>query len=99
MTDYAYCDRYREEEQDTQDVHDIACNYNELADEYDQLTRKAYVVVRWPESQHLMERDWFTEECIPINSESGLEEHGPFAFLVPLRRLVVFESDTYVPDF
>lgn len=41
-----------------------------------------YIVVKWPESQHLIDHDRFTE-CYLVNSYNGLEEFGSCAFFVP----------------
>jgi len=41
-----------------------------------------YVLVTWPESQMLMEYDWF-DQCILINDEKHLEIYGSSAYLVP----------------
>ena len=42
-----------------------------------------YVAVRWPESQALMEEEWFREEAI-LDTESKL---GDSTYLIPLSRL------------
>lgn len=44
-----------------------------------------FVVVAWPESQQLMEQDWF-DECTLINNGKALEEFGSSAYLVPDER-------------
>lgn len=44
-----------------------------------------YIVVEWPESQNLMEKDWFNE-CELINSDFGISEYGSSAYLVPENR-------------
>lgn len=41
-----------------------------------------YEVVCWPESQNLMEKTGFYENCRLINSEKGLDVFGPSAYLV-----------------
>jgi hypothetical protein len=46
-----------------------------------------YVVVTWPASQELMDKEWFEEECHLINDEGGLFEFGSCAFFVPESRL------------
>ncbi len=47
------------------------------------LTREAYVLVQWPESQELMEEEWFESEAIlDVNSDSGS------AYFIPLKYLV-----------
>lgn len=40
------------------------------------------VIVCWPESQMLMEKEGFYDNCSLINSERGLEEYGSSAYLV-----------------
>lgn len=40
------------------------------------------VIVCWPESQMIMEKEGFYENCSLINSERGLEEYGSSACLV-----------------
>lgn len=45
-----------------------------------------YIIVSWPESQSLMEYDWFENECILINTEPLLEAYGGSAYFVPLNR-------------
>ena len=44
-----------------------------------------YVLVSWPESQILMEYDWFNE-CILMNDENYLESIGSSAYFVPFER-------------
>lgn len=41
-----------------------------------------YVLVTWPESQLLMEYEWF-DHCILINEAKQIELVGPSAYLVP----------------
>lgn len=41
-----------------------------------------YVIVCWPESQMLMEKEGFYENCSLINSERGLDAYGSSAYLV-----------------
>ena len=45
-----------------------------------------YIVVTWPESQSLMDYDWFEEECNLINTEPLLSVYGGSAYFVPLNR-------------
>lgn len=45
-----------------------------------------YVLVCWPESQTLMEQEWF-DECILMNDENHLQEIGSSAYFVPENRL------------
>lgn len=42
---------------------------------------EGYVLVEWPESQDLMEEDWFEEEAI-------LSFTGSSAYFVPIKRLI-----------
>jgi len=50
------------------------------------LTEDAYTLVRWPESQDLMEESWFRDEAIlAIGSE---EETGSSAYFIPIKRLI-----------
>ena len=42
----------------------------------------SYVIVCWPESQMLMEKEGFYDNCSLINSDRGLEEFGSSAYLV-----------------
>lgn len=44
-----------------------------------------YVLVCWPESQILMEQEWF-DECILINEEPLLSQVGSSAYFVPENR-------------
>jgi len=48
-----------------------------------------YVLVTWPQSQMLMEEEWF-DECILMNDENHLEEIGSSAFFVPKERYEEF---------
>lgn len=41
-----------------------------------------YVIVTWPESQELMEQEWF-DECVLINDEYMLDKVGGSAYFVP----------------
>ena len=45
-----------------------------------------YVVVQWPESQELMDKDWF-DECVLLNHEKEIQDYGSSAYLVPVERL------------
>ena len=44
-----------------------------------------YILVTWPESQLLMEKDWF-DECILMNDENHLDNIGSSAYFVPEER-------------
>ena len=41
-----------------------------------------YVVVRWPESQELMDEKGFESHSYPINDDQGLEDFGSQAYFV-----------------
>lgn len=48
------------------------------------LAEQAYVLVKWPDSQELMDKDWFDDEAI-------LDVNGTFgssAYFIPLNRLL-----------
>lgn len=45
-----------------------------------------YILVCFPESQILMEQEWF-DECILMNDENHLQEIGSSAYFVPENRL------------
>lgn len=47
---------------------------------------KEYVIVTWPESQGLMDKEWF-DECVLINEEPLLNQVGSSAYFVPKSRL------------
>lgn len=46
-----------------------------------------YVVITWPESQDLMDKDWFNE-CELINTSHGQQKYGSSAYLIPKERLI-----------
>jgi hypothetical protein len=46
-----------------------------------------YILVEWPDSQYLMEMDWF-DECILMNDENWLDDIGYSAYFVPEYRYV-----------
>jgi len=48
-----------------------------------------YILVTWPQSQELMEQEWF-DECILMNDENHLDEVGSSAFFVPEDRYAKF---------
>ncbi len=45
---------------------------------------KVYVIITWPESQILMDQEWF-DECILINDDH-VEDYGSSAYVVPINR-------------
>lgn len=47
---------------------------------------EGYILVQWPESQDLMEEEWFDEEAIlALGSE---DKTGSSAYFVPIKRIV-----------
>ncbi len=47
---------------------------------------EGYILVQWPESQDLMEEEWFEEEAIlALGSE---DKTGSSAYFVPIKRIV-----------
>ena len=46
-----------------------------------------YIVVTWPDSQAIMDEDWF-DECHLINDDMGLEKFGSSAYFVPEDRYI-----------
>jgi hypothetical protein len=43
---------------------------------------KKYILVEWPDSQYLMEMDWF-DKCILMNDENQIENFGSSAYFIP----------------
>lgn len=41
-----------------------------------------YTVVTWPDSQELMDKEGFNENCYLINDDKGMEEFGSSAYFV-----------------
>ena len=50
-------------------------------------TKKEYVIITWPDSQELMDEEWFDDECILINEDPLLSQVGSSAYFVPIARL------------
>lgn len=48
----------------------------------EELKEKGYTIVVWPESQELIEREGFTDNCFLINDEEGLKNYGSSAYVV-----------------
>ena len=46
---------------------------------------KKYILVRWPESQELMEQPWFNE-CLFVNNIQGHIDVGDSTYMVPQSR-------------
>ncbi len=52
-----------------------------------------YALVQWPESQDIMDRDWFEEEAIlALGAEDSL---GSSAYFVPANKLHINNSDDF----
>lgn len=49
------------------------------------MNKNTFIVVTWPDSQMLIEQEWF-DECELINSESLIATYGNEAYFVPLER-------------
>lgn len=43
---------------------------------------KKYVVIIWPWSQNLMDREGFEENCHLVNDDKGVDEYGSSAYFV-----------------
>jgi hypothetical protein len=50
-----------------------------------------YVLIRWPESQLLMDEDWFDKECHLADLERD-PEVGNSAYFVPMKRIKFLQS-------
>lgn len=48
-----------------------------------ELIQESYVLVRWPESQELMDEPWFQEEAILVTGSE--EKTGLSAYFVPIK--------------
>lgn len=51
----------------------------------DNPTDYEYVLVQWPESQEIMDKEWRTE-CILMNDVNHLDSIGSAAYFVPKNR-------------
>ena len=51
-----------------------------------ELIRQSYVLVRWPESQELMDEPWFQEEAILLTGSE--EQTGPSAYFIPIKYMM-----------
>jgi hypothetical protein len=51
-----------------------------------------YSLVTWPESQGLMDQEWF-DECILMNDIKHLDNIGSSAYFVPLHRMMELSGD------
>ena len=58
------------------------------------LTMEKYVLVCWPESQMLMDVEWF-DECILMNDMEHLADIGSSAYFVPEDRYLELKSKKY----
>lgn len=47
---------------------------------------ESYILVRWPESQELMEEEWFNEEAILALGSEDIT--GSSAYFVPIKRVI-----------
>lgn len=54
-----------------------------------------YILVTWPESQHLMNKPWFNE-CLLVQDIEGHEEVGSSAYMVPINRYEEFIEYTEI---
>ena len=50
-----------------------------------------YILVTWPDSQNLMEQDWF-DECVLMNDLDHLDNIGSSAYFVPESRYLSLDS-------
>jgi hypothetical protein len=55
---------------------------------------KTYVLVTWPESQMLMEEEWY-DECVLMNDISHLDNIGSGAYFVPHHRYLEYTTVNY----
>lgn len=56
----------------------------DLLDKFMTLAEQSYVLIQWPNSQELMDEDWFKEEAI-LDVEG---KFGSSAYFVPLVRIL-----------
>ena len=57
-----------------------------------------YVVVTWPESQDLMDKEGFFENSYLVNDERGIEDFGSSAYFVDEDWLDEVEDNPYVTE-
>ena len=57
-----------------------------------------YIIICWPDSQELMERDGFSENCSLINGERGLDIYGSCAYLVDKDWYDAYADAPFVED-
>jgi hypothetical protein len=50
-----------------------------------------YILMKWPESQMLMEQPWF-HECILMNDEAHLDTIGSAAYFVSEERFIELQK-------
>ena len=50
-----------------------------------------YVLVEWPDSQILMEQEWF-DECVLVNDENLLNQFGSSCYFVPKQYYIELEK-------
>lgn len=66
------------------DFNSITEEQSILLDDFFNLTKSAYILVSWPDSQVYMDKDWFDEEAV-------LEVEGRFgssAYFIPIERIL-----------
>lgn len=56
-----------------------------------------YVLVLWPETQQLMEMDWFGSECY-LCQAFGEQEHHDSAYFIPKERYEEYQTSHGVVD-
>ncbi len=52
---------------------------------------QAYIPIEWPDSQYLMEKDWF-DECV-LDVDSKIYEHSSSTYLVPIERYLELKGN------
>lgn len=58
-----------------------------------------FTLVLWPESQSLMEYDWFRTECVLYQTFEHTDDQPDSAYLVPNNRMnEVRAEDTYLME-
>lgn len=77
----------------TQDeiIEAVIMNFNQWRDSLDKIklpiVKVGYEIVRWPDVQDYMEKDWFEEEAELMNSEDEIEDFGLSAYWIPRYRI------------
>jgi len=52
-----------------------------------------YCIITWPDSQKIMEEEWFEEEALLINDAKGVEKYGVSAYFIPINRAYPIDPD------